>query len=195
MTGNTLSRALTYILYWPDPVSGTFSSSRNSTSRGSSKQRLSGAPNLNEGIQLSLSLCGVRSYLSDYSLQRSDFSEDDEISVAATALCSMDSNRFRTWYKIYWSSFHRGTPKIYADLLVAASFDLVQVIHRLLLRGEKIDKVDADGDTALHWVAIHNRERAALVLIYSKAPINVKVDDGNTPLPLSRSTGSEEILK
>jgi len=125
----------------------------------------------------------------------SEPSEADELCTIAATLCSTNTNRFRTWYKIYWSSFNRSPPKTYTDILVAVSFDLVQVIHHFLLRGEKISQVDADGDSALHYAAIYNRERAALVLIDAGAPINAKAKDGNTPLHSAAAWGSEAILE
>jgi len=125
----------------------------------------------------------------------SSASETDEISAAATTLCSTETDRFRTWYKIYWSSFHRSSPRTYTDLLVAASFDLEQVIYILLHRGENVGQVDDDGDTALHSAAIHMHERAAVALIKSGAPINVMAKDGNTPLHSAAARGSEPIVK
>lgn len=124
----------------------------------------------------------------------SNASETDELSAAASLLCSTDTHRFRTWYKIYWSAMDRSTPRTYTSLLVAASFDLAPVIHILLLRGGDITQVDDDGDTALHSAAMHKHGKAASKLLQWNAPINVKAKDGNTPLHSAAAWGSASIL-
>jgi hypothetical protein len=125
----------------------------------------------------------------------SNATDTDELSAAATMLCSTETHRFRTWYKIYWSAFYRSIPSTYTNLVVAASFDLVQVIQILLLRGEDACQVDDDGDTALSSAAIHRRERAAKKLIEFNAPINVKAKDGNNPLHSAAAWGSKVVLE
>lgn len=125
----------------------------------------------------------------------SEAKEADAISLAATQLCSTNTSRFRPWYKIYWRFLDRNSPRTYTDFLVAVSFDLVQVIHIFLRQGENIDQSDADGDTALHYAAIYNHKRAALVLIDAGALVNAKAKDGNTLLSSAAAQGSEAILK
>ena len=121
--------------------------------------------------------------------------EKDSLAVRARELCRTGSNRFRSWYKVYWSQYDRGTPKTYTDLSEAAAFDLVPVLSIVLGEGEKIAIQDGDGDTPLHTACMHRSFRAARFLVDRKAPLDVRSYDGNTPLNTAAAFGTRAIAE
>jgi hypothetical protein len=128
-------------------------------------------------------------------LNASEVNETNDISADAVVLCSPGTPRFRTWSKIYWSSFSRSVPRTTTNLLEAASFDLIPVIRLLVHGDENVGQADEDGDTALHAAAISKHERATRELINLKAPINVKAKDGTTPLHTAAAWGGKVIVE
>jgi hypothetical protein len=125
----------------------------------------------------------------------SEANETNNMSADAVVLCSAHTPRFKSWAKIYWSSFSRSVPRTTTKLLEAASFDLIPVIQLLAQGGENVGQVDEDGDTALHAAAISKHERAIRELINLKAPINAKAKDGNTPLHTAAAWGGKVITE
>ena len=119
----------------------------------------------------------------------------DDLCAKAVRLCEAESPRYKTWSKIYWSSFGRRAPPNTTDLGIAVAYGLVEVINELLRQGYNINGQDADGDTALHVSAIHSQESAAKVLLQHGASTTIKANDGNTPLHSTAARGIVSIVK
>lgn len=122
-------------------------------------------------------------------------SADDSLTNGARNLCRTESSRFRTWYKVYWSSFSRGSPKTYTDLGEAAAFDLIPVVEVMLKEGLDINMVDGDGDTPLHTACLHKRHTTAEFLIEHGAATDIEALDGNVPLSTAAAFGLTEIVE
>lgn len=77
--------------------------------------------------------------------------------------------------------------------------DLRDIVQILLQAGADVNKTDADGRTALHWIARNGREAVAKEIIQPllewNADISVKDKYGCTALDYAKSKGVVEILE
>lgn len=122
-------------------------------------------------------------------------SADDVLINSARELCRTETPRFRTWYKVYWSSFSRGSPKTYTDLGEAAAFGVVSVVEVMLKEGLDINAVDADGDTPLITACMHKQHDAARFLIEQGAATDIAAHDGNVALSTASAFGLAGIVE
>ena len=76
----------------------------------------------------------------------------------------------------------------------AARYGHTEEVVRLLGEGADPNWQDVSGWTALHWACIYNRHQILTVLINSKANINIKDSDKDTPLHKASSRGSFECV-
>jgi ankyrin repeat protein len=121
----------------------------------------------------------------------SNATEEDEISADATGLCFIRPED-NTWRGLS----HKHVPSSYLGLLVAARYDLIQVLKILLSRGEDIGQVeDKRRETALHVAIANENLRAAKVIIELNAPINAQNNHGNTPLHVAIYSDSVGIVR
>ena len=122
-------------------------------------------------------------------------SATDPLTFSARELCRTDSSRFRTWYKVYWSSLSRGSPRSYTDLGEAAAFNLLSVVEVILNEGVDVDAADDDGDTPLHTACMHKRYDTAKFLIEQGAAIDIVAHDGNVALSTAAAFGLTNIVE
>lgn len=120
---------------------------------------------------------------------------NDSLTKSARDLCRTESSRFRTWYKVYWSSFSRGSPKTYTDLGEAAAFNLVSVVEVMLNEGLDVNAVDGDGDTPLLTACMHRRYDTAKFLIEHGAATGIEAHDGNVALSTAAAFGLTKIVE
>lgn len=122
-------------------------------------------------------------------------SADDPLTASARELCRTESSRFRTWYKVYWSSYTRGSPRTYTDIGEAAAFNLFPVVEFMLKEGMDVNAVDGDGDTPLHTACMHKRYDTAKYLIEQGAAIDIVAHDGNVALSTAAAHGLVKIVE
>lgn len=122
-------------------------------------------------------------------------SATDPLTASARELCRTESSRFRTWYKVYWSSLTRGSPRTYTDIGEAAAFNLLPVVEVMLNEGFDVDATDGDGDTPLHTACMHKRYDTARYLIENGAATDIVAHDGNVALSTAAAHGLTQIVE
>ena len=87
--------------------------------------------------------------------QRCQPNEDAALTQAIYRLCDVQSQRFRTWYQVFWTSISTDArpPRDMTMIMVAAYFGHKAMVRQLL--DDKVDVLASDscGWTALHWAA------------------------------------------
>eukprot|EP00005_Dracoamoeba_jomungandri_P002814 CAMPEP_0174250894 /NCGR_PEP_ID=MMETSP0439-20130205/911_1 /TAXON_ID=0 /ORGANISM="Stereomyxa ramosa, Strain Chinc5" /LENGTH=273 /DNA_ID=CAMNT_0015331075 /DNA_START=22 /DNA_END=840 /DNA_ORIENTATION=+ len=84
----------------------------------------------------------------------------------------------------------------YNSLIHAAQYDHILAIHFLLKHGHtKIQDIDKEGHTSLHWTAYQKHESAARLLLTLGADINATDDEGMTPLHWAALKGHADMVK
>ena len=71
-------------------------------------------------------------------------------------VCDANSNRFSTWFRVYWSSMLTAFPKGFTTLIAASYFGLEAAVKRLLKtvkRGDLDSRDEVHQRTALSWAA------------------------------------------
>ena len=80
-------------------------------------------------------------------------------------------------------------------LMFAAAFGDKEIINEIVKYGNKIDKTDNNGQTALHWAVQYNKYDSVEELIRLKANPNIKDDYSRLPIDIAEYEGYEEIYK
>ena len=88
-----------------------------------------------------------------------------------------------------------GQEQVNTTLLVAAKENIHGQLPALVKDGSTVNDSEADGTTALHWVAYHDNILAADLLIKSGADVNSANDMGATPLWIASQNGSHAMVK
>jgi ankyrin repeat protein len=89
----------------------------------------------------------------------------------------------------------RTVSKVQTELFAAARGGHAKDVQKALAAGAKIDGPDEDGITAITYAIIYNSFNAQEViqaLLKSKASVNVKDDDGRTPLMFAAQYGKNQ---
>jgi ankyrin repeat protein len=110
------------------------------------------------------------------------------------------SERFQTWFNIYWRSAYpwESKPGFTSTTLLASYFGHEAVVKLLLATG----KVDVDskdtgyGRTPLSWAAEEGHEAVVkLLLATGKVDVDSKDDYSQTPLSWAAEEGHEAVVK
>ena len=78
-------------------------------------------------------------------------------------------------------------------LMFAAAFGDKEIINEIVKYGNRIDKTDNNGQTALHWAVQYNKYDSVEELIRLKANPNIKDDYSRLPIDIAENEGYEEI--
>jgi len=70
-----------------------------------------------------------------------------------------------------------------------------EALRALLKQGAKVDAVEGDGTTALHWASYRDDLESADLLIRAGAPVNAANDLGATPLWAASQNGSAAMVR
>ncbi|MCJ1472951.1 hypothetical protein MMC13_001600, partial [Lambiella insularis] len=140
----------------------------------------------------------------------SNATAEDNLSIAASQLCTFKSNNRKNWYRVfvYNSSRTESTQQYEHSLHVAASLGLKPVLAILMSQGRNVDFKDINGKTALHaaldpvgedepsGVALFDScERVAELLIRTGASVEALDGDRCTPLHYAAFNGSSSIVQ
>ena len=85
----------------------------------------------------------------------------------------------------YWDDNAATTP-----LIVAATYESMEVAALLIEHGARVHARDGDGSTPLHQAARHESSEVAALLIEHGAQVDARNDDGWTPLHVALELGS-----
>ena len=114
-------------------------------------------------------------------------------------VCKTQSQRFQTWFYVYWIMAHRfgSVPQNKCTLVVAAYFGHEVVVKQLLEANSKadIEPKDSYGRTPLSWAAERGHEAIVKQLLEARANIESKDRKDRTPLSWAAERGREAIVK
>jgi len=89
----------------------------------------------------------------------------------------------------------RGSAADRPALLQAAKNGDTESVRSLLKQGAKVDALEGDGTTALHWASYRDDLESAELLIRASAPVNAANDLGATPLWAASQNGSSAMVR
>lgn len=87
------------------------------------------------------------------------------------------------------------TTQLATAMHLAAYFDLLDVIRKLISAGGPVDCVDATGMTPLSWATQRNHPDVIILLLANGANPNIKDNRGMTPLFFATRSGHERALQ
>ncbi|KAK3730046.1 hypothetical protein QZH41_009561 [Actinostola sp. cb2023] len=82
-----------------------------------------------------------------------------------------------------------------SPLILAARFDLVDIVKDLIKAGAKVNNTDNKGKSALHWAASVNSHEVTAELTKNGAKKDLQDEKGQTPLFLGAREGSLEAVR
>lgn len=97
--------------------------------------------------------------------------------------------------KYQYEGYSQHFPGRVSGLELAASLGLVEIVHKLLENGERINEQDSDGGTALHWAVWGGYETAAQLLLEKGADVHAVSCNKGTPLHWAAEGGHESVVR
>jgi hypothetical protein len=79
-------------------------------------------------------------------------------------------------------------------LHIAASWERLDIMKLLILKGAKLEEVNSAGGTPLHWAARYGKSESVKVLVESGANVNALDNEGRYPADVSESNEVAEII-
>jgi ankyrin repeat protein len=94
-----------------------------------------------------------------------------------------------------WSVSAAPTAWASSALIDAAKTGDVKALAAILPKGGDVNQMDADGATALHWVAHRNDVQAVELLLRAKANVSARNRYGVTPIALAAENGNAATIE
>jgi RNA polymerase sigma-70 factor (ECF subfamily) len=85
--------------------------------------------------------------------------------------------------------------QMFNSLEATAQYSQLISIEQMLVDGVGIDARDENGQTLLHWAALHGYLDAVELLIQHKADLNARDDTGQTPSQIAEAMGHREVME
>jgi RNA polymerase sigma factor (sigma-70 family) len=83
--------------------------------------------------------------------------------------------------------------QLFSSLETTAQYSQLKSIEQMLVDGIDADARDENGQTLLHWAAMHGYLDATEFLIQHRSSPNVKDKDGKTPLQVAEEMGHQQV--
>jgi RNA polymerase sigma factor (sigma-70 family) len=83
--------------------------------------------------------------------------------------------------------------QLFDSLEATAQYSQLMSIEQMLVDGVGVDARDENGQTLLHWAALHGYLDAAELLIQHKADLDARDDAGQTPSQIAEEMGHSEV--
>jgi RNA polymerase sigma factor (sigma-70 family) len=83
--------------------------------------------------------------------------------------------------------------QLFDSLEATAQYSQLMSIEQMLVDGVGVDARDENGQTLLHWAALHGYLDAVELLIQHKADLNVRDNASQTPLQIAEEMGHSEV--
>lgn len=90
---------------------------------------------------------------------------------------------------------HRGPKDIWSPLHLAACSGDAETIDILTKHHAKVNALDSNGLTPLHYTVSLSRRDCAQMLIIKSADLNAKGRDGRTPLDLAKNLRDKKLIE
>ncbi|CZR53498.1 uncharacterized protein PAC_03377 [Phialocephala subalpina] len=111
-------------------------------------------------------------------------------------VCDTQSQRFRTWFQVYWTTQYSLCPQQLTDIMVGSYFGLEVMVQRLLMRAVELDPRDDGGRTPLSWATGNGHVAVVQLLIKQDSlELNSKDHNGRTPLSWASVAGEEAVVR
>jgi ankyrin repeat protein len=121
---------------------------------------------------------------------------DPTLLGSAMNICDTQSQRFQTWFRIYWTTQYSSCPQQLTDIMVGSYFGLEVMVQRFLETGVKLDPRDDGGRTPLSWAAENGHVAVVqLLLKQDDLELNSKDNNGRTPLSWASGGGKEDVVR
>ena len=85
--------------------------------------------------------------------------------------------------------------QLFSSLEATAQYSQLMSIEQMLIDGVGVDARDENGQTLLHWAALHGYLDAVELLIQHKADPNARDDAGQTPSQIAEAMGHREVVE
>ena len=119
----------------------------------------------------------------------------DSLTANAREFCRMQTSRFRTWYKVYWSFLNRKSFRSYINLREAAAFNFFFVVKIIVNEDTDFNVANEDSDTSLHIACMHKRYNFVRYFIEQKTAIDIVAHDDNVALFIVATFDLTQIVK
>jgi RNA polymerase sigma factor (sigma-70 family) len=85
--------------------------------------------------------------------------------------------------------------QLFSSLEATAQYSQLMSIEQMLIDGVGVDARDENGQTLLHWAALHGYLDAAELLIQHKADLNARDDADQTPSQIAEAMGHSKVVE
>jgi RNA polymerase sigma factor (sigma-70 family) len=84
--------------------------------------------------------------------------------------------------------------QLFDSLEATAQYSQLMSIEQMLVDGVGVDARDENGQTLLHWAALHGYLDAVELLVQHRADLEARDDAGQTPLQIAEEMGHGEVV-
>jgi ankyrin repeat protein len=129
--------------------------------------------------------------------REAQYSATEQMLQLVLRVCDTQSQRFKTWFNIYWTMAHREEPNpCFASPLMVGSYFGHEVMVKLLLEAKaNVELKDCYEQTPLSWAAQNGHEGIVKLLLEAKANVESNSSTRRTPLSRAAQNGHEGIVK
>jgi ankyrin repeat domain-containing protein 50 len=131
--------------------------------------------------------------------QNAKIGEEAALLKSTLEVCDTRSNRFMTWFQVYWITVNTYLPypQNFTDLMVGSYFGHEAVVRLLLEKSVDVhDKDSRSGRTPLSWAAGRGHEAVVRLLLEKGADVDSKDHrHGQTPLSWAAENGHKAVVR